>query len=325
MIKTKVGLLNYQRGLVTAALIFIVAIIFVVGGIFIYAKYQTQSADDAMLRATEDLIKSGRAPQNASEMYALLAWEKTRLQIETAKLNEMRGLAIDAALGEIYDGVDGALSLTKFNTNNATGKKLEAIRAKIAAIQAEWKIIRGAGGASTRSAFEAAINKDLASVLAYIDELKQIINTLTPANSGLTQEEIDAYKKAVDDSAISIDTATNILIAVETGVQPTTGGGSSGTATNVIPVAIVNQTNVVTEITNNINNLQTQIDNLPPSAQATPTVTPTSSKYGDADYGYYYINGPSSMGGIIYPPNPAPIRRIRNTDGPQMVEGANDL
>jgi hypothetical protein len=322
MIKNKVARSTYQKGVIAVALVIIVALTLVVGGIYAYSKHNSESSTDALIRSAQEMIKSGRPPQNAAEMYALLAYEKNQLLLETEKLNALRAAAIDSAIIAIYDGVDDSLSNTQINTTKAVGRKIEAVRNKILKIFEGWKIIRTSGGGGNSAALTEAINRDISSVLAYIDELKNIVKTLTPENSGMTQAEIDALKLAINNISNNIDNSTNILIAVETGTPPTTSNGSTN-PTTVIPPDITNQQNVVNDINNIINNVQNQINNLPPSAQ--PSNTPPPTSYGNSDYGYYFINGPSSFGGIIYPPNPAPTKRPRPNSGPQLIEGTNDL
>ncbi|MES2216368.1 MAG: hypothetical protein V4481_03660 [Patescibacteria group bacterium] len=327
---------NSQRGIVAMALLVIVALAFITGGLYIYGKSIQHSADDQLIRIAQDNLRAGQAPKTAVELYAQLAWEKARLQMETDKLNQLKAEAIKAALSDVYDGVGKVFDTSEIKVKNKVlQNQIDTVRAQINKIFDSWKALAASGGGEG-SALHDAIKKDSSNVNVYIEQLKEIIDKLTPGNSGLTQAEIDALKKAIDDAGGAVNSAESDLHNAETGKPPGTGSGNNdgtqgnGTTTpdgnnNPPPNPIDDQKKVVDDIKKDIDDTQKEIDKLPPSPTPPPGtyVPPAYNPYTGAQY---YENDTvikSTSGEIIYPPNPAPIRNVKNYGGPGLIEGEN--
>ena len=328
-----------QSGIVSTALLIIVILAFITGGIYLYSKTTQNDKDQQLLRLAEANLRNKRAPRTAVELYAELAWEKAKLELETTKLEELQQLAVTAAINNAYDGVGDFLNSSKIRvTDKELQARINAIRDEIAKILAQWKLLSRSGTGSG-SAFQEAVRRDLPQVNNYIDELRNIVNSLTPENSGLTQAQIDEYKKAIDDTSGSVNDATGDLAVADTIVSSVTGTGNTGnsntgTTTTPLPPNVQQQQEVVKQAQQDVDNTQNEINNLPPATTGGGTNTGGGSSGGYTGGGgrptifYYQSADPrtdtiikSTSGEIIYPPDPAPVRNVRTTSGPSLIDG----
>ncbi len=329
---------NSERGIVAGALLVVVALAFITGALYIYGKSIKRSADDDLLRRAQDNLNSGQVPRTALELYAQLAWEKARLQMETDKLNQLKAEAITAALSDVYDGVGRVFDTSEIKVKNTElQKQIDTVRAQINKILDSWQTLVAAGGGAS-GALHDAIKKDTPNIDVYIEQLKEIINKLTPGNSGLTREEIDALKKGLGEASGAVHDGENNLHNAETGNPPGTvadnnggtqdnnttppGGGTNPPASDPIK----EQEKVVEDAKKDVDDTQKEIDQLPPSPQPSPGsyVPPVYTPYSGAQYYDTDTVIKSTSGQIIYPPDPAPIRNVKNYGGPGLIEGENN-
>jgi len=314
---------NPTHGLVTIALLIVVAALFVLAGVYIYAKHTKDNSENALINAAQNAFDSSTPPQTALEFYAEMAWAKTRLQMENDKLAKLKAEAgtsfiIEDALRKgfeklslaVFAGTDALFGNAKTNPNFIPTTKaaieisINIKRAEINTILREWQELISSPSGGSSSSLAEAIQEDLPQIQEYLDELKDIIDTLTPGNSGLTQAEIDAYKVALAKAIADAEAAASALAAAQAAALAAQNGGANPPTPDVIQ----KQEEIIKEIEKEIEELEAQEP--PPDPY---TYDP-------------YANTPGVQGStiIIYPQAPAATRRNATSTGPSLIQGDNE-
>src|SRR3989344_103389 len=172
------------------------------------------------------------------------------------------------------------------------------------------------------------IKQDVQTIKTFIEHLSQIVASLTPENSGLSQFEIDAYASAIPTSEDINEVLASLQIAIENSVEPESNPTSSSPTPNstVTPEEVVLQQEVVTEAQTEVTLLQEQLAQIEEQIEQaslvpapTPADTTADSNSGDQtevpseeseDDDNYGI--PDTSQGIII--QPGPPRLIQGTD-----------
>jgi hypothetical protein len=334
---------NTQRGAVAAiALMIVVGLMFVMGGSYVYSKYKKDSADRDLIFSINSSLRAAEPTERALQISADLAWAKTRLQMETTKLNALKTEAalaggLDQTLRDTYLKVNNAIAnKTNFQlqTNTALQTQLTATRAEISAILNNWQSLVTT---QNTSALQAAIKKDLPTVQNYLNTLSNTVNSLTPANSGLTQTQITTYQNAVtaateevNNAVVTLTTAETTNTTTQTSTNTTTssgsntsgssntGGSNTGGSTNT-QQQIEEQQEIVDQIEEEIQDLeeeQTQVQNeinngTGDTTGGTTTGTDTTTQTNTSTSG-------SGSTGEDYVPPPR-----TTSGGPQLIQGVN--
>ncbi len=173
------------------------------------------------------------------------------LLLETSQLNDLErafralfpfyGIASDE-----FKNVSSAVSKTdvfffdvngkpqlKITTKADLQQKINAKRQNINTILSAWKRKVSISQASTITS--ATINDlvlDAQEIEEYVNELAQIVDLLTPENSGLSQEEIDAYADLLSQVLSDITGTIATLVVTSTSPQP-----ASPTQTVIVTVS----------------------------------------------------------------------------------------
>ena len=103
------------RGFVAGALIVVVALMFAAGGVYIYSKTQADQANDNLIESAKQNIQASKPSERALQISADLAWAKTRLQMETTKLQELKiqsatAISLNSALRDTYLKINDAVT-----------------------------------------------------------------------------------------------------------------------------------------------------------------------------------------------------------------------
>jgi cob(I)alamin adenosyltransferase len=250
--------------------------------------------------------------------------------METARLAELRAeasLALNSAFKDTYrtlsDATEKTDSLVKGNVNATTQARINKARAQIDEILKLWEFLAN-DTSGDNSAILTAIQNDLPAIQAYLNELTGIVGGLTAGNSGLTQAQITQLQSAVSSATQEVTTSTTVLVTAQTNVT----GNTSSTPNQNTQTPVQQQQNVVNDIQDVIDDIENEIEETgvqPPTQpynqiQAVTGATSNSSGY----YGSSDTVIQSQSGQIIYPPNPAPVRRVPVQNGPSLIEGEND-
>ncbi len=337
-----------NRGFVATALLVVVAAMFVTGGLYIYSKTQTDRAKDDLISNAQRDIDASRPTERTLQISADLAWARTRLQMETTKLNQLKQQSVAAQILnstlrdtylKINDAITGktdvlfanARSLNpnlRLNTPAAIENRINAARSEITQILSTWQTLVGAGSSPQNiQALQNAITSDLPTVTAFLQELATIVNNLTPGNSGLTAAEIIELQVAINTAQEQVTNAATTLTNVIS--NPSNNSNPSDTNSNNVQ----NQQNIIDQIQEEIEELEEELENPTQGSQGsssgnnqpinqieavTQASTTSSGYYGDTDTVIQ-----STSGQIIYPPNPAPVRPPREVTDHDLIEGTN--
>jgi hypothetical protein len=318
---------NSERGAIAAiALLIVVGAMFVTGGVYVYSKYQKDSADRELINSAQNSIRSSTPTDRAREISADLAWAKTRLKMETDKLNQLKTdaeLAIKAnpeLLGKTYADIKAALvkiPVIKI-PNAAVNAELSAQKLEVQKILETWQGYLANPTPENIAALQASISTNLNQVNNYIDGLSEAATTLTPGNSGLTQEQITNIQNAVNNAAQQVGTASsNVTSTTTTTSSNTTGSNTSGsTSTNTNKgTSVQEQQQVVDDIQEQIDDLEQEQEDVlneinnqtGGNGTSTSTDTNTSTSSEETDPGIRYTPPPTT--------NPE--------GGPQLIQGIN--
>jgi hypothetical protein len=332
---------NTERGAIAAiALLIVVGAMFVTGGVYVYSKYKEDAAERDLIFSVRSAIRAAEPTERAIQISADLAWAKARLQMETDKLNQLKaeaGLAVDmsAVLKDAYTKVDTAFSVKTAQIKIAD-EQLAFKREQIGQILNNWENLLANPTPENTRKLREALRVELPQVQLYFNSLSTAVNSLTPANSGLTQTQINTYQTAVTEATTQVTTAVTSVTNAETQAQTSTstsGSGSSGnTSSNNTSdsnntgndtddeTTVEEQEEIVDEIEDLIEDLeeeQTQVETEIQNQSNGTTGTSTNS--GGNTGTNPGSQGTSSNTGTTY----IPPTQNTNTDGPQLIEGIN--
>jgi hypothetical protein len=316
-----------SAGYTMLTLILVVA--FIVGvGVFYYMR--SSNSDDALLK-------------KQAELKAQLANAKSKLANEKDKLNDAEK-AFRVAF-PFYDFVDDQLiamsqavsrtdvlfqnpqtdnPVLKVKTSNPeVQKNIEEKRVVINQILSDWRsrVDVALAGKIDKSTLDQ-LKKDSITIQTYVNDLNAYVDSLTPANSGLTQTQIQSYEQMIDsvlqeikDVINAIDTTgQNIQNPDPTVQQNTQPPTSQQTAVNTAQAQ-------VTFIEQQLADVQAQIDannnqnNTLPQDQTSgeQTQSPTTDTSQDNS------NATDTGSTIFFPTQP-----INVTPGaPRLIQGTN--
>jgi hypothetical protein len=333
-----------QRGFVATALLIVVAAMFVTGGVYIYSKTKQELRENELILAAQEGLQASQPTEQALQLSADLAWARTRLQMESGKLNDLKeqsrvAAILNSALKDTYLKINDAVKIN-LATPSKVSTKLTTTQKQITQILDKWQALVAAGTSAQQTiALQTAIHTDLPTINSYLHELSAIVNNLTPSNSGLTQQQISQLQTAVTTATQEVVAAANTLTQTET--QVAAQSSSSGSQSNSGTQTSTSEGNTQTQIQNQqqvVNNLQEQVEQLAQQLQqqqqnqntsgntqpfnqieaVTQASTTSSGFYGSTDTVIQ-----SQSGQIIYPPNPAPTRPPRPVGAYDLIEGTN--
>lgn len=214
------------------------------GSIYARQVWQEGHSSDVLLGSKQSLINERQ--KSASEIAADLARAKSQLADAASHLSDMRaGFSLSVFRDfviEQHDSIQSALWTSdpffndpqsasptlKLKTDSSTTAHIEGLRAMINNLISSWQTDTGSIRAN-----------DLVLINDYLGQLQDIVDNLTPQNSGLTQAEIDHYDQIVSDAQNAVDTATN-----------------AQDSNQVTPEDIQNQQNTVDQYQNTVNDIQ---------------------------------------------------------------------
>lgn len=212
-----------QKGFSSLILIIVVAAVLVLGGIFfLYSKAPSKETI---------AMKQEEMEQDIVVVKKKVAAERSKLKdLQTAfgKERPLNSALQDAVFG-MSDAVGKTDALFNFRTtsnpqialrtqNADIALAINALRKQIAALLAALEKKRSASLSTAVSvASLAGLKTDAASIQAYLNNLKAITDGLTPANSGLSQAEIDADRALV---ASALNELNNVIASLNEEIPP---------------------------------------------------------------------------------------------------------
>jgi hypothetical protein len=281
-----------------------------------------QGKDDLVKKAEQ--LATGHA--SAEQIAAELVKARADAQAEGERLNLFVNYptspeALAAVREEVYENIfetiDKLTIAVKVSLKQGVEAKLqEAIAAEKAHIQEvlkEWKELVTNPKANTDPTAAAKAAEYAAEIQTDIQDLKKIVDQLTPGTSGLTPAEIAAEKAAVEDAIEDIQQAVSDL------GQPV-----------VPPNVVQDQQQDVNNAQNNVNNLQQDLNDANnPNNQGNNTQDPTipspdnTTSPGDTTSPNSHSSGgepaePNYPGTRYEPPAP-----VQDPSKPKLIEGAN--
>lgn len=264
-----------QRGFTVTLGILIFAIV-IGGGVLIY------------------LNKGGEnnSPENiVADLKNKIAEAQDKLESETSKLNYLSGVFRDfnpvfALVQDHYSMIEDAVKKTdplfrepdstrpqlKIKAKDQLKKDLEARRAEINERLNKWRQMATlASVGDTISVPLSTLQSDAAEIQSYINEVADFVATLTPANSGLTQAEINVYVDAMTTASQNVASVIASLTQAIANV-PTTPAQSPSQTQTVTASTVAQQQAVVDALAAQVAALQQQLNQI--TTGQTPTTTP---------------------------------------------------
>lgn len=230
-----------ERGFVVQVLIALIAV-FVSSGVYLFIYSQNREArvqaklESAREKAAAETQKLDDLKKEFRDTYPL----HVAIQDQYAKVIEVM-FTVDI----LFDTSDSAHPDIKLKTkNSAVETTINAKRALIETMLEEWKQKAAIALATqTNTATLNSIQESANVIQSFINELASIVDALTPANSDLSQSEIDSYANTLSEATEEIH---NIVAALEAAESANTSSASSTTA-SVTLAQIETQEEVVTQ------------------------------------------------------------------------------
>ena len=242
----------------------IVLLILVLGGIYFFPHENKLKDLTTQKSKTQGFLAGAEDKLNK---------EKQKLDTMTNQLKESFALAVT-----VQDQTNLASSMvhqTDFMFTDASGSKPELIiknipggvsvnneRKNLNLLIAEWQKEMDFLSISKIDVAESEkIKKDTEAVKAFIKNLTEIIKNLTPANSGLSQEQIDMYLSQLP----SVDSVDQVLVSIQSAIETSKAktaaesGGSAPTAPLVTPEEVLAEQKAVVDAQNQMTALQEQL------------------------------------------------------------------
>ena len=205
------------RNIIVALILCVVLVSAIIGeGYFYFYSQKQNSAANAIVQSIQNALK-------AKQPYDALAEAKNNLQAQTERLNQMSANfpsspLLDSAIKK--DVVAAALAAAKANTLAADPKLGISTKANIIALgQKATEALAYLQSLTKTSASTVALNNAAQNavdlVAAYSNDISAYINSLTPANSGLTASEIANYQSQANNIVAEVNTAKNSLNQID--------------------------------------------------------------------------------------------------------------
>jgi hypothetical protein len=302
-------------------------LVMVGGGVYAGIQLHSDAADkDALVKKASQL---GTGHASAEQIAAELAHAREVAQAESARLNLFVNYptspeALAAVREEVYENVLNAIDKIDITVKPAPAqptaqeKLKEAIAAEKAHIQDvlnQWKELVSNPKANTDPAAAIKATEFANEIKTDINDLKKIVDQLTPDNSGLTPAEIAADKNDVNNAINEVQQAVTDL------------------GQNTVPPEVVQQQQQdANNAQNNVNNLQQDLNNANNpnnntnqgdgnSNQTAPEPGQTTSPGESSSNPPADQPGEPTYPGTRYVPPPS----AQDPDKPHLIEGANSV
>ena len=315
-----------SKGYTTLTLVLVSAFVIAVG-VFFYMR--SGNSENALLKKQADLK-------------AQLANAKSKLGNEKDKLNDAEK-AFRAAF-PFYDFVDDQLvamnqavnrtdvlfqnpqtenPVLKIKTSNPeVQKNIEDKRTIINEILQDWRsrVDVTLAGKIDKATLDQ-LKKDSLTIQSYVNDLNAYVDSLTPANSGLSQSQIQSYQQMIDSVIQEIKDAINSIDTTGSTLQNPDPSAQQNVQSPTTQQTVVNNAQAeVTFIEQQLANVEAQIDasnqNDPQSQNQTP-VDQTQPTVGDQSTDN--SNATDTGTTIFFPTQP-----INVTPGaPRLIQGTN--
>ena len=175
------------------------------------------------------------------------------------------------------------------------------------------------------------VKADTANIREYIKQLGDLLANLTPENSGLSQDEIDAYLAELPSVGAVDELLATLQVAINTSTNNSTNQNIpvAQSNANALVSTVVTQQSIVQETQNEINNLQNQLSQVNQQiAQSTPIPDPVTTPIPPVTTTSTTPTIPTNNGTDYVPP---PKRAIVPTTGiivqpgpPVLIPGIDD-
>lgn len=206
------------------------------------------------------------------EILADLEKAKAELESASAKLGDLDSQFHSSGPSAIIN-IQGSYTLSEnvmSQTENISIKNdLDLERPKINQMLKVWKdhvAVLSVETINQNTISEAKNN--LTTIKVYLEELKNIVANLTPANSGLTQQEIDSYKILVAGKVIEVSSAVSEM-------SNTKLPDSTKAIVTITQEDVQAQNIVVSKAEDKVATLEQELIGVQDDNQQTPTQTPT--------------------------------------------------
>lgn len=317
-----------QPGVIIASLFIIVLL---GGGTYVGIRSSADSRDkDALVSRGRELAAGhASAEQVAAELArarSVAAAELERLDLFTNYSGSPEALA--AVREEVYENVltvimkeaDAAAAAIKLTEKASVAAKkladeITANRQEIKTILEQWKALISDPVASVAPDAKTKTAAYAEQVQEYIEALGELVDQLTPENSGLTGAQIDTIQDQID-----------------TLVEETTQAVSDISQPTVPPHIVTEQKEEVQNAADTVNDIEEVLEDIvespgsvtPPSGSITPTpeviTAPPGTSSGGSGTGSTFIGTPSTpVPGTRYVPPLAPV----DPSKPKLIEGTN--
>lgn len=226
--------------------------------------------------------------EDKANLEARLVDSKARLSQEEQKLNALRAelassLPLASGAQRQMNNVIGVVAKTDFMFNGANSSnpqlkvaspvpaiEINAQRAQVNSLIASWREKTKLSYLESIDVDEAAqIKQDTETIQAFISDLVETVQALTPLNSGLTQAEIDAYIAGLPTGQELGEVLQILESLIQSQVDSTTTPPSE-----VSPEIVVAQEQVVEEIVQEIVTIETELEEIQEVIETQQPVTP---------------------------------------------------
>lgn len=316
------------------AWLFIIALI---GGVVYFSVQvsQDKQSKDQLVKRAEHLAQGH---ESAEEVLARLQDARTkaeneveRLQFFTDSPSSSFALAsfeeynYEQVAGSVAKKIDFVFDNRKVSVSNDTSvqTRIATDRRQINEVLAKWKaLVNNQTPATNPSSVQSTAATYAAEIKSYIFDLQNIVASLTPENSGLTAEEIIAYRNTVAETINDINQALSNI-----------------SQTTVPPVVVQEQQQIVQQAQQQVSNIEDELIQITtPFAPVIDPLAPDNSNGNNpnnppvnnappadpsAAAADPVIQNPSSgpsgpPGSRFIPPLP-----VQDPSKPKLIEGAN--
>ncbi len=268
-----------QRGFTVTLGILIFAILIGGGALIYFNKGGENNSPEALVADLKNKIADAQE----------------RLESETSKLNYLSGVFRDfnpvfSLVQDHYDMINDAVKRTdplfrepdstrpqlKIKAKDELKKDLEARRSEINERLSRWRQMATLATAGDPGSVPlSTLQSDATEIQSYINEVAEFVATLTPANSGLTQTEINTYVDAMTTASQNVASVvaslTQAIASTPTTPPPTQSPAQNQTVT---ATTVAQQQAVVDALAAQVAALQQQLNQI---TGQTPTTTPPTT------------------------------------------------
>lgn len=310
--------------------VFILAL--VAGGVYVSVQIRDDEANkDALVKSAKQLA-TGHA--SAEQIAAELAQARIDARVELERLNLLTNYptsaeALAAVRQEVYENVltdivgriDRVIGDLKASQPSSAQLKIQqniiAEQEHIKQILEEWRQLVSNPSLNSNPTAAAQASQYAAEIKQDIQDLKKLVEQLTPENSGLSPSDISADQSAVDQAIKDANQAVSDLAQ-----------------TSVPPSVVQQQQNDTSAANQHVADLQHDLQEASsPSGQSstpssddgtgntdTSVVPDNTSSPNSSDPNYQPPSSPNYPGTRYVPPESA-----QDPDKPKLIEGANGV